>query len=96
MIEYKKYDTTAKELEEQRKHQQFLDAIIELLFDYPPKETQNRAGRIDMLDDFFNELLANGMPWDYYPENYKHLLWIWETIHIDTCIDLKQKNLENH
>lgn len=93
-IKYKSYDETAEEIKKQRKAQEFLDSVIEDLFNYPPKITNSREERINLLDNYFNDYLANGMLWDYYPENYSQLLFLWETIHESTCLDLLNNNQE--
>lgn len=91
---YKSYDETAEEINKQRKAQEFLDSVVEDLFNYPPKITESRKERIDLLDNYFNEYLAHGMSWDYYPEDYSQLLFLWESIHYDTCIDLSEDKKE--
>ena len=88
MPKYKSYDETADEIRKQKEAQEFLDSVIEDLFNYPPKITNSREERINLLDNYFNECLAHGMPWDYYPEDYSALLFLWESIHESTCLDL--------
>ena len=72
----------------QNEAQDFIDLVIEDLFNYPPKITSSRQERINLLDNYFNDLLDNGMPWKYYPEDYSQLLFFWENIHFANCLDL--------
>ena len=56
------------------------------------KETKNRKHRVELLDNYFERHLEHGMPFDWLPMDYSPILRIWEMLHKETCLDLKESD----